>query len=614
MKRIYLIAFTFISLLMVSSCDLLNNNFKSLDLNYIPNKVTKNFTLDSKYTWTSNNEEVLKIEDNYVTVIQQDEDVLVIITASIKDKSKDFDIVVLKRGSSLSPFEKALKFMEMHKEIYVIEEGAYINKKFDDLYLSFDDKQNEKHTNPTYFDVGETITIDHQYSKDRKLNVYFHEKIDEELVLIHSNTITIKYKEDKDLQFHLRPYSPYLDNDTNYLIIKSNEELDDYINTIEDIVDDIYLSYLNELKAINYYFEYKSLLLLNIKEPTSDNEVIFKNIKLSNNNIVIDVDTTYGIAEAIRNWQFVVEVNKKLTDIKDVIINRSYLEYKDLYLNAYTYQYSYIADSEKREVIIESVNDLEDYINTLDESIVHGQNYVDTIYKNHLLKYDEQYFINKKLILINYISGSGSVRYLYKGYELKGEKLIIHLDYKTPYIVTTDEVRWNFIFESDKQLEFAEVNLKVSSNIIDINPIIKKPLETIIFTNNSYDFDNVYKATGNLIDYQEHLENKYNIDFNKDVVVIEDKEAFKEIYSILKGEAYNKEEDLEGFVWLLINRVALGSQYININYNYYDQKIGYIYPNGDKPGLGILFDCIDIIKMSVDDYNSLYNLNFKDMN
>lgn len=617
MKRLYLLITIIFSLFLLVSCVNIDKTFKSLDINYIPNRVTKDFILDkgddNKFLWTSNNDEVIKIENNYATVIQQDEDILVVVTASVNLKTKDFEIVVLKKGSGLSPFEKSLEFMSLYNEINVDQDGLYIPKRVEELFLTFDDNLIGNNAIPTYIDFLEGILIEYLETDYRELNIYFNEMIDGELVQIHSNKIKINYQEYEDLFFHLRPYSNYLNNDLEYLIITNNEQLDTYIKTLDDLLEnDLYLIYLNEIRDSNYYFNYKSIILLNIFQPTSDNEVVPKNIKLQTNNIIIDIDTHYGTAREIKYWQFVIEVNKDLSNIENIIINTNYVdEQEELYLKCFSYSYNYLSDLNYGIIIIESLSDLEDYMIVLDElELDYGLSHIRNFYKNHLLKYNEQYFISKKLILINHIYESGSIHYLYSHFELNNNKLDIYLKSNNPFILTTDENPWNFIFEADKLLKFDEVGIKFKRNETRLNPIIKKTLKTIIFSDDSYNINNVYKPVGNLLDYQELLEDKYNIDFSSDVIIIEEKEAFKEIYSILKGEDYNREENLEDYIWLLVKRVAPGSQFISIEYSIYDQYIGYRHPNGKEYGDAAIFNTLDIIQILLDDYNDLYNLNF----
>ncbi len=620
MKKTYLFIIMIFSTFMLVSCDITKKSFQSLDTNYIPNKVTKDFELPrgkyAKFNWTSSNEEVLKIKDSYVTVIQQDEDVLVTVTAEINNRTKDFDIIVLKKGSGLSPYEKALKFMDLYGEINVDQDGIYLLKKIDDLYLLFDDKLIGNNAIPTYTDYGDGIVIDHLDTVYREFNVYFNEMIDGKLVQIHSNKIKIKYQQHKDLFFQLRAFDTYL-NEDDYLIIVTNQELEQYINTLNNNdVDAYFLEYLESFRNRNFVSHNYSLLLINVSQPTSNNEVVLKGLKLDGNNLIVDIDTVQGIKESVRNWPFVIEVNKNLNNVEDVIINTNYvLQKENLYLKSYVYNHSYFDELEDKTIIIESFSELEDYIIFLDEQekdygLINSYN----IYQNHLLTYNEQYFGDKKLVLINYIAGSGSYQYLYKDFELRDNKLQIYLHSNSPFIGTCDVKPWNFIFEASKLLEFNEVSIKFQRNKIDLNPIIKKTLYTIIFADDSYNIDNVYRPIGSLLDHQDLLEIKYNIDFNDEVIIINDKEAFKEIYSILRGEDYNKQENLEGYVWLLVKRLAGGSQYISIDYSLYDQYIGYNYPKGKEAGDTAMFHCLDIIQILRDDYNILYNLNFVNMN
>lgn len=618
MKKTFLFVLIIFSFFTMVACDITDKSLQSLDTNYIPNKVTKDFELPrGKYRnliWTSNNEKVLKIEENNVTVIQLDVDVLVTVTAKVNNKSKDFEIIVLKKNSGLSPFEKAMEFMSLYGKLNVNQEGLYITKKIDNLYLTFDDKLIGGNARPTYTDDGDAIVIEYLETDFREINVYFSEMIDGELVVIHKNKIKINYIHQEDLFFQLRPFDTYLND--SYLVISTNEELEQYINSLSnnEYVDDNFIQYLERFRNRNLVNYNISLVLINYFQPTSDNEVVLTDLTLDDNNLIVNIDTIQGINDAEKVWPFVIEVNENLRAVEDVIINTNYVSKEKLYLKNYVYNHSYFDDFENKITVIETLNELEDYIDYIDLFV---DNYGPTnsldIYKINLLKYDEQYFQNKKLIIINYYAGSGSFEFLFKDYKIINNKLEIRLKSNNPYIGTDDIRPWNFIFEANKLLEFDEVSLKITRNNIDLKPIIRKPLETITFADDSYNFDNVYMPVGNLSEHKESLETKYNIDFNDEVIIINDKEAFKEIYSILKGEDYEDQENLEGYVWLLVERYASGSQFIGIEYNVYDWQIGYIYPRDKEAGDTAIFNCLDIIKISLDDYNKLYNLNFVNM-
>lgn len=472
MRKIYLFVLIVFGIFVLSSCDITDKSFQSLDTNYIPNKVTKDFKLPRgkyvKFNWTSNNEEVLKIEDNYVTVIQQEEDVLVTVTALANNKTKDFQITVLKKGSALSPFEKALEFMSLYEVINVNHDGVYITKKIDDLYLTFDDKLIGSNDRPTYKDNGEDIFIKYLDVDYREINVYFNEMIDEELVLIHTNKIKINYEDVEVLFFQLRPFDNYLNQDS-HLVIATNEKLEQYINTLNNTegVDEFFIEYLERFREKNFVNDNISLILINYYQPTSGNEVVLKDLKLAKNNLIVNINTTDEMNDQENNWQFVIEVNKNLRNVEEVIINTNYVSKEELDLKSYVYNYSYFDDLDSKIIVIETLNELEDYINVIKSSFKdYGfSNELDT-YIINLLKYDESYFQNKKLVLINYNAGSGSFEYLYEEFQIINNKLEIKLKFNNPDAGTDDIRPWNFIFEVNKLLKFDEVVLTININNI----------------------------------------------------------------------------------------------------------------------------------------------------
>jgi len=108
-KIVYIVLLVFFGVFL-SSCDYPEKSFQALQRDYIPKEVTRNFQLErgvyAPFIWTSNNE-ALVIMGNDVTVNQKDDDVMVNVTATIKNRSETFEIKVLKIGSPLSSREKA---------------------------------------------------------------------------------------------------------------------------------------------------------------------------------------------------------------------------------------------------------------------------------------------------------------------------------------------------------------------------------------------------------------------------------------------------------------------------------------------------------------------------
>jgi len=531
MKKISLLIVTFLSIFILVSCTN-DSNFKDLDRNYMPNKVTQSFMLPKgDFVWTSNNEDVIKVEDNQAIVTQDVVDVLVILTASSDDRKENFDVLVLKNGSGLSVFEKAQEFMKSHSEILIDFEGLYIDKRIDDLYLSFDDNQNDNNSTPTYSDEGEYIYISYLDLNHRFLNIYFNEMIEGELVRVHVNVIKLIYRNEEDIFYNLRPFNTYLEEGIQKLYITNKGQLNNYLETLNlDIVDQEYLTYLNGIKESSYFLSNNSLLLIRIVQISSDNDVRVGNIKIKDGSLIVDLNTKHGSNEAMRFWDFVIEIKNGYSAIKDVLVNINYVEESKLYLEAFTYNFGYLDELEERLFVIDSLEDLENYIGFIDENNgYYGDRHYHTLYYKHLLKYDESYFLNKKLILFNYNAGSGSFEFVYQNYELIGNQLLINLKFNNPQIGTDDIRPWNFIIEVNKLLEFDEVDIKFSRNNFDWYPISKRQLETITFGNDDYQYESVYRPLGNLLEHLELLESKFNIDFNNEIILIENKEVYEAV-------------------------------------------------------------------------------------
>lgn len=99
-KIIALLTLVFLSIFLYS-CDYPEKSFVALRELDIPIEVTEDFVLPrgavGKFIWTSNNESIV-IDDLNAKVTQTNEDVLVILTATINQTSKTFEVLVLKTG------------------------------------------------------------------------------------------------------------------------------------------------------------------------------------------------------------------------------------------------------------------------------------------------------------------------------------------------------------------------------------------------------------------------------------------------------------------------------------------------------------------------------------
>ncbi len=148
---------------------------------------------------------------------------------------------------------------------------------------------------------------------------------------------------------------------------------------------------------------------------------------------------------------------------------------------------------------------------------------------------------------------------------------------------------WEYSFKMPK--EDTVISFKTVEGFLAIYQ-----LDTITFAPDDYGYDNVIKYNDNLDDYYDILINKYNVD--SDSYYIENAEMYKEIYHLLSGNEYER-DDLSNYKWYVISRTAAGSQFIKINY-YYDNLISFHYPNENEPGDTAMFGCIDIIKIPIE--------------
>lgn len=153
-------------------------------------------------------------------------------------------------------------------------------------------------------------------------------------------------------------------------------------------------------------------------------------------------------------------------------------------------------------------------------------------------------------------------------------------------------------------------DIKISFKVVDGFLPYYKPLDTITFANDDYNYKNVYSPAGSLLEHKDYFLQKYNLNLNEDVVVVEDYYAFSEIYEILMGEPYLHDLTPEEFVWILVYRLAGGSQFISIDYYFYDTFIGYNYPYGKAAGDAAIFSCLDVITILKEDFNNLESLEF----
>jgi|LSQX01.1.fsa_nt_gb hypothetical protein len=186
--------------------------------------------------------------------------------------------------------------------------------------------------------------------------------------------------------------------------------------------------------------------------------------------------------------------------------------------------------------------------------------------------------------------------------------LELYINDKFHSIQTAVEVDEGYIWEY--YLTMPSYDIDISFKVVDGLLANDTPLHTITFAVDDYNYKNVYKPADSLLEHKDYLLQKYNINLDEDIFVVEDYYAFSEIYEILMGEPFLHDLTPGEFVWILVNRKAGGSQFISIDYYFYEPFIGYKYPYGKEAGDAALFGCLDVITILKEDFNKLESLEF----
>ena len=461
MKKVFILLIIIFSIVFLVSCDITQKSLDSLDQNNIPNKVTKSFVLPKgKYNdilWSSSNPKVINITNNNAQVIQQKDDVLVTLRATVNQQFKEYKVTVLKEGSPLSAYEQVISYLKDNQVITVLPEGLYVDKYVGNLYISFENSDSN-----VLIDYPTGVYLKYLESKQKDIKVKFYEIEKEELILIYESIITLKYYK-MDVFYQLRPFATYLDTDKKYLLIKSQEDLISYMNNLDlNSLDNLYLLYLNSLKDNSSFFSSNILLLINNIQPTSSNDVILSDLYVDDKTLNVNLTTTPGFDTAIKIWSFVLEIKKLHLNIEHVKINELIVnDLMQVKISAYTYNYHYLDFLEERISVINTYQELNNYLELLKTNWEEfNKNVSNSLYFNHLLKYDESFFKKHKLILINHNASSGSFLYKYQDFKLVDNVLTINIKAYIPSLGTDDIKPWNFILVLDKTLDFDYVQLK----------------------------------------------------------------------------------------------------------------------------------------------------------
>ena len=121
MKKSMLLSILILISFFLVSCDYPEKSFQAFDRDNIPREVTRNFNLErgvyAPFVWSSDHEAIV-IDGLVAVVVQQTEDVIVNLKATINQTSETFQIKVLKIGSDLTYREQAEDIMLMLKDLY----------------------------------------------------------------------------------------------------------------------------------------------------------------------------------------------------------------------------------------------------------------------------------------------------------------------------------------------------------------------------------------------------------------------------------------------------------------------------------------------------------------
>lgn len=474
-KGFALLLILFLGLILVG-CDFPENSFKVLNEKDIPNKVTKDFSLPKgtfgTFEWTSSHSDVININGLAATVTQQEEDTLVTLTATINARSKDFNILVLKIGSDLSPYEQALKFIDHYSEgVNVNGEGILFPKQIGNLYFKYAIDKDGGY----YFEDSESSFFvrkeKDQIETATGLEIDFFEMIDGKLTEIYFNHIILNFTDSIDLEFKVLPFGNYL-SEIGSQLITNHSELDEYLEKIEvEIPSGIYI---NSIKNNEYFFNYYSLLLLNFYSPSMSHPIYLNSLTLNGSDLNVNLYTTDGPGyAAIIPYSYFIEIEKVSSDVTVNLVT-NYIDLEDdsqvnKYLNIHHYVYNvgYLSNDYSEILIIDTYQKLIDYIEYVKELNTSYNGLYYSLYLEQLLIYSgTRYFDfeHNSIVIYNLNAGSGSIRYRYLYYQIDDGLLTIYFEQKIPEIGTTDIYPWNFIFSIST--DFDEVDIKFVNTYI----------------------------------------------------------------------------------------------------------------------------------------------------
>lgn len=194
MKKTMLVFGMFLLSIFLVACDYPEKSLKAINDNDIPNKVTKDFNLPkgiyAAIQWSSSNLDVLKIEDNIAVVMQSEEDVEVILKATVNKEVRNYKVIVLKAGSELSKYEKSLLLKDtLTKTLIINSEGTFLHYEVDGVYINYGLSNNASMSKYYVEEQEDGIFVKSLSNYSMTTNIFFYEDYEKtEVIYVHSRT------------------------------------------------------------------------------------------------------------------------------------------------------------------------------------------------------------------------------------------------------------------------------------------------------------------------------------------------------------------------------------------------------------------------------------------
>ena len=199
MKRLIFVWGIVAILLVLTACDYDEKSLKGIEHD-LPSEVTMDFELvEGEYApirYESSHPDVLKPMDDYTAkVFQQDEDVIVTLTARVNKTAKKIQIKVLKKGSDPTPREKVQLAKDQFQYPESVSENFTLPSTIDDVIIQYEIRRAHRYIKPNLVD-GEYYINPSSYStnanNEMEIKVYFNYYQDNRLLASKSELIFIE--------------------------------------------------------------------------------------------------------------------------------------------------------------------------------------------------------------------------------------------------------------------------------------------------------------------------------------------------------------------------------------------------------------------------------------